>query len=677
MAAITNAVTTGTANWSTAGTWTGGVVPGNGDTVILSGSVTITVNANTTIGASNGAFVSGTNPAAIQMNATAKLIVATGVTLTVRGDFIFNSTSSVAGFGLTMNAGSTFTWDSSATTPTTTRYKMTPISSNCYLCSIRGLGTSGSHVTMNSNAGGGSGGLIYNGTGSNFGSMNLAYTDFANWGSGVTATTAALTTYWNSSQSVTWDHVQFTNCGYYHQAVQNTGGWPFTMANVLWHTNSTVTGINMDDFQNLTATNVVFDSQQTTGNYTNASFDTCMWRNGFSPAGNASLWSHFNNNFLRLGSNVNAASEGPATNTIVLADTATANPHYLIENSDAMPFTWSGIILDQTGTDQSGDGYSLVDNPSTVQTCTIRNSLNLPNAALASNGTGCSLGGLFGPNGRVDIQHITYNISTQGVSFSENTANTPGTILAFKNNIAWANSLGSGFVMYDTGHLGSSTGLTTDVVSPTSADFNCKLNANATFPSATWFTNQGNGYAGAFSATPGAHDITQNPRFVDTTRNTATFDADYLGTVAGSTWASQPSTHTFTVGDIVSNNNAAFYGGHVINFRCTATHVKSLANSEPGFGSSYRLNWELNTLAQLRNGIFSSLTFSDDRLLLAGSTLQTCQNVDIITLLRSWISAGWAPQNCSLRERGSDGSDIGAVPCVGSFQQQQSMMGCG
>jgi hypothetical protein len=311
--------------------------------------------------------------------------------------------------------------------------------------------------------------------------------------------------------------------------------------------------------------------------------------------------------------------------------------------------------------------------------------LILPNAAGNCSCTAMTLQ-FVSANGKVDIQHFTLCAGVQGFHYGETSESLAGTITSLRNNIAWNNStyafnLTSALIQ-DLGHISSQNPSPegppiTDVVSPANADYNCTYQVALTYTASgnSWFTNQGRGYQGAFSSTPGVHDKTNvNPMFVDPTRNTATFDSAYLGHVAGSTWASHASSDQFNVGDIVSNNNAIFYSGAVVNFRCIAQHLKSDGH-EPGgsFTSDWRSFWELASYGYIRDSVAQGAAnpptaYSDARY---GLT-----NVDLIQVLRAWICAGFAPQNTSLRAAGHDGSDIGAVACVGAYQHNQMMMGC-
>lgn len=76
MAAITTAAA---GNWSATGTWNGGVVPGNGDTVTLNHAVTVDVD--TIIGHSPG---EADTVKAIRMTLAGPLTLAAGVKLTLR-----------------------------------------------------------------------------------------------------------------------------------------------------------------------------------------------------------------------------------------------------------------------------------------------------------------------------------------------------------------------------------------------------------------------------------------------------------------------------------------------------------------------------------------------------------------------------------------------------------------
>lgn len=134
-------------NWSSSSTWGGSAPPGNGDTADLS-TFQVTVDTNTTVGTSPA----GGGTAAIVIGTAGKLIVAAGITLICRGPVTQGNGS--AEFA----AGSVFEFDASqATTPLSQKYAWT---SSAFVRGNRKItvnGTSGSHVTIRSNASGGNG----------------------------------------------------------------------------------------------------------------------------------------------------------------------------------------------------------------------------------------------------------------------------------------------------------------------------------------------------------------------------------------------------------------------------------------------------------------------------------------------------------------------------------------
>jgi beta-lactam-binding protein with PASTA domain len=647
MAAITS---TANGNWSATGTWTGGVVPHNGDTVIISHNVTVDVN--TTIGASNGIWVSGGNPAAIQTNTLGTVTIGTGITLVCRGDFACNNTASAVGFCLTLNAGATFQFDSSATSPTSTIYRLIPLASALFMCNIKANGTQGSPCSIQSNAGGGHGQITNNGN-VYVNGLTCTWTTFLRIGD---ASHSCADVWWNNSNIlVNLSHCTFDTCGILNQVVTPDGGsTPITMSYVLF---ANGLGANDTNFGNQgTYSNCVFGLPFGAQNILLASFSGCYFNNAVTGPSDTYQATLFNNNYIRnqVGNPAPFTPQCDITNCVFLVDTTVVNPHFIISNGNfAQNFT--SIIFEYTDTDDNGDCLSLTNAPVTGLTYVARKCLVLPSSAGDNAGTMTSITG--GLNGNfADIQHCTYIVGIQGGNYGETGSNTAHTIANWKNNIAWDLVNGRGHVLQDVGHLLSGTGIIADVSAPANADYNCGYNLQLTYPGASWFTNQGKGYQGAWSVTPGAHDLAVNPNFVDSTRNSATFDSAYLGNVASATWASQIAGHTFAVGDVISNNNAIYYGGVLINFRCISSHVKSTANSEPGAGSTWRTYWELNVFNSLRLAVIAGTLITDPVL---GLT-----NADYITTIRAWITYGFAPTNPLLHNAASDGTDIGAVPYV-------------
>jgi hypothetical protein len=165
------------------------------------------------------------------------------------------------------------------------------------------------------------------------------------------------------------------------------------------------------------------------------------------------------------------------------------------------------------------------------------------------------------------------------------------------------------------------------------------------------FVNGARGYADNFTKAAGVHDRSVNPNFVDSTRNTATFDSAYLG----HTEAAWSGNATYKRGDFVSSSEAAVYKGALINYRYVNARTCANANPKPGlYTAQSRACWEWASLYRIRQAV-AAQTLHDDQTIGA-------HQVDIITVLLQWIRAGYSPSNHLLALTGHDGQDIGAVP---------------
>jgi len=190
--------------------------------------------------------------------------------------------------------------------------------------------------------------------------------------------------------------------------------------------------------------------------------------------------------------------------------------------------------------------------------------------------------------------------------------------------------------------------------SVTLADYNSAdshLTQTITCPSCT---NQGNGYIGVWTATPGTHDVTASPNFVDVYRNLALWDTKYLGNAAATQWTS--SLGVLASGTLVSDSHAGYYNGLTINFRCIASAGcdTSASNSEPNVGVSWRLYWEFASFKDIENATASGTIYTDGAI---GCT-SGCTAIQAIT---AWVKKGFIPQSPALWKAGHDGADIGAV----------------
>jgi hypothetical protein len=303
----------------------------------------------------------------------------------------------------------------------------------------------------------------------------------------------------------------------------------------------------------------------------------------------------------------------------------------------AISYAVSGWVWEYSGTDDNSDFLEISKNATAAVTLTVTNNIFLPNAA--GGAVGSFINNVSGAS-QTNLT-TTFNNNTCAVSNSSPTnvygvgAESAGTTLpagaipSIRNNIAWRPASGSGLIAQ------SSASATVNNGAVTNADYNCTWQVTGSI-----YGNPSN----QFNVTPGGHDLSVNPLFVDSTRNIFSFDTGYLGHATGTAWV---TSTPYTVGQIVSSSDSSFHSGATYNFRCTANHTSSSTN-KPGSGSAWAENWEPASLGYIEADVLAGNTYSGGTNSLVGELVK-------------WVNAGFAPTNNALKGAGFNGSDIGAV----------------
>jgi hypothetical protein len=496
-----SAITTAAAgDWSATGTWTGGVVPGNGDTVTLNHAVS--VSDARTVGTSPAAG-SGTN--AIRCNAV--LTVASGGVLTVRGDIGLNNV------GLTVAAGGIMEFDASAAgTPSTALYVCKGINATDPNAIITVTGSSGSHATIRSNAGGANGRFTHNGN-DHSGFFNATFCDFLRVGD---ASNAAMTFIMGDGEVFSLTDCTFDACGSIGDefGVTNNAGAQITLLRVRTvngvgnslglpfsdRTGSGIRSVTFCDFDQ----NCLFYSA---GGYT---ITDTVFRGGYDATGGNP------DTFQR---NVLAFPEANAGDWFVLGTVrdcyavrlgAPSNPHYLTTNNDTVRIT--GCIFDcpdGDGNQASGDCITF-DAPTSAKTITVDHNIALH---VNNQNVGTMLSCLGGANLTVVAEHNTYH-GGQGIYLGETYAGHANMVSSLKSNLSFQKTGATGYIVL------TDVGVATDVVAPGNAIKN-----------GVWHPN-GTGYSTNMSfssGSPGAGDVSGDPGFVDVDRNIKTWDSSLGG----------------------------------------------------------------------------------------------------------------------------------------------------
>lgn len=661
-------------NWGTASTWVGGVIPGNGDTVQIFHVVTATDTR-----------IIGTSPAGgnivMHLESTGVIHITSTGYLKVRGDVTYTALLANTMDAVVVDTAAIFEFDSSlAASPLSQHYAFYPDNNFGYRV-FRATGTATGRPNILANASSGMGALKAGGF-AYVGSYIFSYANLTNM---------QFESFFDDSgtKPLKWDVTfsTFVNCG----VIANNGPGPDPQG-TFKHENNYHTGTVGGQIFNAimsafktTGTrsiqNNVFDVPfATNGGFRDFTINNNYFNDGFYTSYSSAVWS---NNFLRMTATL-VTMQGQITTSYYLLDADMSNPHVNGTGGDYNSY-FTGVMFGQSGVNAGDSGeFILSDGPTIITTFTVTNSIFLP----SGNGyQTLEAGDLLGSSSdsntwtkrQLNFQHNTWfgghNNLDPGfamLDYSETVNMAPGMIAAFKSNIVWNPELVGKIAkfckIWDVGNAGSDQttgygiGPTQDVCLPANCDYNAGFNHSTIMVggNAGHYTNQGKGYLGKFSVTPGVHDVDgQDPQFTNYHRNVEEFDAGYfrpyMGLAPATAWSSGGS---YSIGNVVSHSTSTLYWGDTINYAYTNGSGCSSANPEPGAGAiaSWENCWEFASLKDIRDGMTSQATFTDPSIsAVSATTIQT---------MMLWIRQGYSPTNAAYKGSAFGGGDIGAVPAT-------------
>ena len=614
----------------------------------------------------------------------ANLTVAAGQSLDVLGDLTMNGST------LTLGAGATLTIDGSA-------------HSQAYIVRVGGVyfgvnnsvvanGTAEAPVTIKAS----NGGYFYAPNNISMIDITFQHVHFSGIGSASTPEFDNLRPY--SGHGVTYNYCTFTNSGQI-----TTGGYDnfpaaanFTFTNnrlislpagvptvydFLVFGSSIATGTRM-----FTGNSLALASQDAGINFTGGYSGTTVAHNVFARMNTPPQYGPFdsfddNLFYVRhLGATTDWSFVGNGGDTLsnlyFLNDegAAQANDHQLMANDSASaPGTWklTNYIFERSGnvlfdvSHMAGNGTILY---------WYDRVLALPNSAGLSPGYIRARGGA---NTTVQFTHDTLMTSVQcagvcndgAIKFGSGFTGYAGMVAQMKNNLgwskaAWASAPNSLYVLgsYDEGQGSPTADLLISSQVLSNAHYNASVgtiydqngaNGTAARGYDDWRQTTKPTLATDINLGSGTSEHTQGPRFVDPTRNIATFDSSYLGNTA-TAWV---TGYSYSVGDIASTSSSGFYGGATVNFRCVTAHTSSSGNAtngQPGVAANYRTNWEFESIDRIRAATVAGTLYTDGAI--------GCTACTVTQVLSEWVRAGFSPMNPALWCSAADGESIGAVP---------------
>ncbi len=545
--------------WQTTTNWTPNGTPGAGDTVSITHAIT-----------SASSVIIGNSPVAgtvVLTIASPGSLTFSGASskLTIRGDALLNNAP------LTMGAGTILEIDGSASA---VQYKLNISSAHNQASARLNLnGTSGSRVTVQSNAGGPNG-IIGDGTGPWLGGgmVTATFFDYVRIGD---ATHPILSSF-NSATTFSMTDGSFTSCGKYMSTYNISADAVVTFQRCVFK--STVATETMR-FMGAGPTNwtsgvrlideCLFDKFVEFYTADHATITNNQFYAGFGTTDAA--WLTFDKNFVYKTSLTEIILAASTSNSYFYVDNPSGvNPHFVQSGNYLRNFTHTGDVFQFNGTDGQGDCFlSPTANPASAVNITINNCLFLKSSGSTDNsGTPVTFFGAQ-PNVSITFEKNTYFIGTQGFAASETGAGTANSFI-FRSNIGYDDVSARGYKCQATGVNG-----TTDLVTAANANYNCGYQYLAG-------TNlKGYNKLTFSSGSPGANDINANPNFTDATVNLEKWDLSLGG----------PGTLTNALTQLKKRNDPA--GGYNSNYNYTALIAYIRAGMAPtnqalknaGFGS--------------------------------------------------------------------------------------------
>jgi hypothetical protein len=531
MAAYT-ANTTGP--WNVATTWSNAGVPGSGDTGTINTGVTVTIpdGYTATIGTTGGT----TGTTALTITAAGKLVIGQGASgqLNLQGDITPSGNTNPG--AITIAAGGQLRF-----VPASGQRVKVGFNSG-WTFAFNGSSSARCSVLTDPTAlaAGGLKGYFSNLNPSGNGLTTAAYTDFADLDDG--SSNGFFFSYWSGSgQGTTIDHCTFTRCAGLRLSWASVANGVTSITNSVW---SGTVGTNFGNGASLmrlsqptastggtrVITGNVFDmlvetqnsvGLTVTGNVFSAALGAALVASGSAGGTIGATWGTFDSNLVAMGGGGTSSfiAYGDVTNCLVM-DGHASNPQYGHANAYTNS-TWSGNVFESYN--GSNDGQGDIIHSFTPATAGVTLAFT-KNISLPTYGTNSPAGTMtiynVTPAGQCTIEHNTIYCGAQaGCNVDESSGGeAAGAIVSLRANLLWnGTEVATSLKLHDVATSGTRT---TDIVSPTNADYNGSYLLHTETPSpGTSFTDTGRGYNANFSAVPGAHDVDgTNPLFVDSTR---------------------------------------------------------------------------------------------------------------------------------------------------------------
>lgn len=555
--------TSGAGSFTDGTKWGGGVAP-------VSGADTLTINHAMTWAPSAGsAFTIGTGTGVALTFGSAGSLTITGLgafDLTLAGstaggkvssrELVVNATNGAvtinldatgAGAGFNMLVGNTY--DGGTGSPTWNRGGWDLNGNATYGITVQSLPSDG---TKNSNFTGGTNG--------GWGHIDADYVTFRRIGTSSAAAFAPSMDTRNNNH--TWNNVTLDACG----QITHSGNGSYTATLSYTDVKSTNTATNgttswplsygMSAAGTRTFTRCVFDKKIKINTPLGFNGDACYFHNGWEGTNSTSVGGTLNNSFVRQTFD-SVITSFNINNTFMYWDNpAGSNPHWISVNGSAtgaVNYTYNGNIYYYNGNDAAGNVIT-TSSSNTTMTITANNSIVLRNAAGVSSGVLMTSNGSVGNGFSITCNHNTMYVSgIYGLEIGHlySVGDTTNRYVAVKSNLFLGGT--TGYKCLDIDAV-----LITDIIPPANANYNGSYQIKATAGTAG-FTNEGKGYAGKWSVTPGANDIDgQDPQFVDPNVSLSAWDLSLGGAGTDTAAAARIQANPALAASLVSYIRAGY-----------------------------------------------------------------------------------------------------------------------